>query len=294
MNVHHLELFYYVARHGGITAAVRRIPYGIQQPAVSKQIVQLEEFLGVTLFQRRPFKLTPAGEKLFRFVDPFFSNLESIATELQGGESHSLRIGASVIFLRDHMPELLQSLRKKFSNVRVTLREGHQTELENALLKEDIDLAITLIEKKSVAGIQAIPLLELPLVLLVEKNSKITKAEQLWRMDKIAEPLISLPAFEMLSKEFQRGLQKLHVDWFPGIEVSSLDLIEKYVGGGLGIGLSVEIPNLAFSPKVRAIPLPGFEPIVLGAMRGNRMTPLLQTLIEELKRRAQILRTKRA
>ena len=42
MNVHHLELFYYVARYGGIMPAVRNIPYGIQQPAVSGQVVQLE------------------------------------------------------------------------------------------------------------------------------------------------------------------------------------------------------------------------------------------------------------
>ena len=290
MNVHHLELFYYVAKHGGITAAVRRIPYGIQQPAVSKQIVQLEEFLGATLFQRRPFKLSPAGEKLFRFVDPFFSNLESVASELQGGETRSIQIGASVIVLRDHMPELLQSLRKKFSSLKVSLREGHQPELENWLLKEEIDLAITLIEKKSIAGIHAVPLLELPLVLLVEKGSKITSADQLWRQDKINEPLIALPAFELLCKNFQRELAKLKVDWFPSIEVSSLDLIEKYVAAGLGIGLSVSIPKLDFSPKIRAIPLPGFEPIILGAMRGNKMTPLLQAFIEELKRRANDLR----
>src|SRR5690242_9532767 len=65
MNIHHLELFYYVARHGGITEAVRNIPYGIQQPAVSGQVGQLEEYLGVVLFQRRPFSLTPAGQKLY-------------------------------------------------------------------------------------------------------------------------------------------------------------------------------------------------------------------------------------
>ncbi len=59
MNVHHLELFYFVAKHGGIMPAVRNIPYGIQQPAVSAPVAQLEEFLGVTLFPRRPFALTP-------------------------------------------------------------------------------------------------------------------------------------------------------------------------------------------------------------------------------------------
>jgi len=40
MNIHHLELFYYVAKHGGIAAAVRKMPYGIQQPAVSGQIAR--------------------------------------------------------------------------------------------------------------------------------------------------------------------------------------------------------------------------------------------------------------
>src|SRR5277367_1311465 len=101
MNVHHLELFYFVARHGGIMGAVRNIPYGIQQPAVSSQISQLEEHLGVTLFQRRPFNLTPAGEKLYEFIQPFFSNLDKISDELQGGHSWLIRIGASTIVLRD-------------------------------------------------------------------------------------------------------------------------------------------------------------------------------------------------
>src|SRR5712672_1311138 len=68
MNIHHLELFYYVARHGGISEAVRNIPYGIQQPAMSGQVIQLEEFLGVTLFHRRPFALTPPGEDLYEFI----------------------------------------------------------------------------------------------------------------------------------------------------------------------------------------------------------------------------------
>ena len=99
MNVHHLELFYYVARHGGIMPAVRNIPYGIQQPAVSSQISQLEEFLGVTLFRRRPFALTEEGEKLFQFIQPFFANLDKMATEIQGGQARHIRIGAPTIVL---------------------------------------------------------------------------------------------------------------------------------------------------------------------------------------------------
>src|SRR6516162_7664927 len=130
MNIHHLELFYYVARFGGISEAVRNIPYGIQQPAVSGQVAQLEEYLGVTLFQRRPFALSPAGEKLYKFIHPFFSNLDAIASELQGGEPRHIRIGASTIVLRDHLPEFFQNVRKKYPHLKISLREGYQAEIE--------------------------------------------------------------------------------------------------------------------------------------------------------------------
>jgi DNA-binding transcriptional LysR family regulator len=169
MNVHHLELFYYVARHGGTMPAVRNIPYGIQQPAVSSQIAQLEEFLGVTLFHRRPFALTPPGEKLFEFIRPFFSNLEKVADELQGGQARHIRIGASTIVLREHLPELFRDVRKKFPGLKLSLREGYPAQFEEWLRKDEIDLAVTLIKKKTAPGIHSLALLELPLILLVEK-----------------------------------------------------------------------------------------------------------------------------
>ena len=289
MNIHHLELFYYVARYGGIMEAVRNIPYGIQQPAVSGQVAQLEEFLGVTLFQRRPFALAPEGERLFRFIQPFFSNLDAIATELQGGKARQIRIGASTIVLRDHLPELFQNVRKKYPDLKIALREAYHPELEALLEKDELDLAVTLIEKKSAQGIHSMALLELPLVLLVEKNSNITAPEQLWRRDKIEEPLICLPAAEAICKHFQQGLVKLGVDWFPSIEVSSVDLIETYVGNGFGIGLSILVPKASTSPKVRVLPLPDFAPVVLGALWRGKTTALLQVFLDEMQLRAKRL-----
>src|ERR1035437_511543 len=221
MNIHHLELFYYVARHGGITEAVRNIPYGIQQPAVSGQVAQLEEYLGVTLFQRRPFALTPAGEKLYDFVQPFFANLDAIASELQGGQARQIRIGASTIILRDHLPDVFQNVRQRFPNLKISLREGYPQEFEQLLQKEELDLAVTAIDKKPAPGLHSVALVELPLVLLVEKGSGIRPANQLWERDKTEEPLICLPPAEAICKNFQQGLTRLSVDWFPAMEVSS-------------------------------------------------------------------------
>jgi DNA-binding transcriptional LysR family regulator len=287
MNIHHLELFYYVARHGGITEAVRNIPYGIQQPAVSGQVAQLEEYLGVTLFQRRPFALTPAGEKLYHFVQPFFANLDLIASELQGGKARQIRIGATTIVLREHLPEVFQNVRKRFPNLKIALREGYPAEFESLLLKEELDLAVTAIEKKPAAGIHSVALVELPLMLLVEKNSRVTAADQLWQRDKIEEPLLCLPAAEVVSKNFQQGLARLGVDWFPSIEVSSLDLIETYVASGFGIGVSVQVPKAKLSPYVRVVPLPDFTPVVLGAMWRGKTSALLQAFLDEMQLRAK-------
>lgn len=290
MNIHHLELFYYTARHGGIAEAVRNMPYGIQQPAVSSQISQLEEHLGVTLFQRRPFALSPAGKKLFDFIEPFFSNLETIESELQGGPVPRLRLGAAAIVLRDYFPQIFQNLRKKFPGLKLTLREDYQAGLENLLRRGEIDLAVTPLENKAGAGIQSLPLVELPLVLLAPKESKITEAGQLWRRDKITETLICLPADEMVSRNFQQGLAKLGVDWFPGIETSALDLIATYVAGGFGLGVSVAIPQVEFPRQIRAILLPDFSPVVVGALWRGKPKPLLQACLDEFQSRARALK----
>jgi DNA-binding transcriptional LysR family regulator len=287
MNIHHLELFYYVARHGGITEAVRNIPYGIQQPAVSGQVAQLEEYLGVTLFQRRPFALTPAGEKVYHFIQPFFANLDALASELQGGKARQIRIGASTIVLREHLPEVFLNIRKRFPNLKISLREGYPAEFENLLLKEELDLAVTAIEKKPPPGLHSVSLVELPLVLLVEKASRVTAADQLWARDKIEDPLICLPSVEAICKNFQQGLARLGVDWFPGMEVSSIDLLETYVAGGFGIGVSVQAPKAPPSPHVRVVPLPNFAPVILGVLWRGKTSALLQAFLDEFQLRAK-------
>lgn len=289
MNVHHLELFYYVARHGGIMPAVRNIPYGIQQPAVSSQIAQLEEYLGATLFQRRPFALTAEGGKLFQFIQPFFANLDKIAADLQGGQARHIRIGASTIVLRDHLPEVFHTIQKKFPGLKLSLREGYPAQLEQLLEQDGVDLLFTIIEKKTLPGTQSLTLLELPLVLLTHKASGIRSTRELWQRDRIADPLICLPAAESICRKFQDELQKRGVDWFPAIEASSVDLIEAYVASGLGIGLSVKIPRKKLPADITALTLENFPPLLIGALWRGRTTPVIECFLNEAQRRVKQL-----
>jgi DNA-binding transcriptional LysR family regulator len=289
MNVHHLELFYFVARHGGIMPAVRNIPYGIQQPAVSAQVGQLEEFLGVTLFHRRPFELTAEGQKLYDFIKPFFSNLDRIAEEFQGGQTRHFRIGASTIILRDHLPKLLLGVQRRFPGLKVSLREGYPAQLEELLGRDEVDLVITLVDRKPPAGFQSEIMMELQPVLLLEKSSPLKSAEELWARDKIHDSLICLPARETLTKNFLAHLARLEVDWFPTVEASSVDLIETYVANGLGIGVGVAVPKRSLPPNVRCLPLAGFPPVLIGALWRGKKTALLEAFLDMARKRAQEL-----
>jgi len=289
MNVHHLELFYYVARHGGIAAAVRNIPYGIQQPAVSAQIASLEEALGAKLFQRRPFVLTAAGTELYSFIEPFFGNLDSVEKSIRATAEPQLRIAAPSVVLHDYMPDVLRRVRAKFPRFRLHLHEAARVEAKQLLAAQEIDFAITLIEPKSRSDPRMRTLIKLPLVLLAPKRSRITEARQLWEQDKIEETLISFPQADPVQAHFQRELQKRHVDWFCGIEVNSSRLIECYVAIGHGIGLGVAVPGCRPAAGIRVIPLPDFDPIQIGVVWSGKLSPIAERFLAEVEAEAKAL-----
>lgn len=289
MNIHHLELFYYVARHGGIAEAVRNMPYGIQQPAVSAQILQLEDSLGVSLFQRRPFCLTSPGDKLYRFIQPFFQNVETVADEIRGGAADCVRIGASDIILRDHLPDIIQRIREQFPSTRLILRSGYQPELLQWMQKQELDIALTLLDKNIPGGFQSMPIIRLPLVLMVNRKSKLKNLEELWSQKRITEPLLCLPPNEMICRTFQEGLRSRGVEWKPSMELSSLELIEAYVENEYGFGVGLELPERKFSRRVRVFPLEGFPQADFGLIWKGKPTPFLNALMHEAQRRAHLL-----
>ena len=75
-------------------------------------------------------------------------NIEIIGEKLRQNRSPQLRIAAPSIVLHDYVPELLQKLRTKFPEFRLYLHEAARAEAERLLLARDVDLAITLVEKK--------------------------------------------------------------------------------------------------------------------------------------------------
>ena len=287
MNSHHLELFYYVALYGGISAAVRKMPYGIQQPAVSGQILQLEKDLGLKLFERRPFALSAAGRELFAFVEPFFGRLREMPRRLRAEEDARLRLAAPATVLRDHLPALLREHKQHYPSVSLQLHDANHAKAETLLRKHEIDLAITELEGKPAAGLCSATLFTLRPILIVPDSLGIARAADLWRGGTPSETLISLPADEVIAKQFQSRLRQLRVNWRIGVQVSAIDLIPIYVSLGFGVGVSVAAPGATFAPDLKTLPLPTFPPLVIAALWQKTLSAPNTAFLDAIKRRAR-------
>ena len=284
MNIHHLELFYHVARCRGVSAAARQMPYGIQQPAISAQILQLENSLGRTLFHRRPFALTAEGESLYTFIEPFFAKLPALAERLRGGADHSLRISCPEIVQRDYLPALLGAVQARAPGFHFTLECGRIEEIEANLRSGKIDLGLATSAGPKNNDIRHHELLRIPLVLLVRDTGGPATAEEILGLDRIDLPLVTLPRGEPMVIAFQQELQRRKIEWFPMLEIASLDLVARFVAEGYGAGLVLDMPGAIRPSGVRALPLAGFPDIGFHALTTGNRSPMVELFIAEAER----------
>jgi DNA-binding transcriptional LysR family regulator len=232
------------------------------------------------LFQRRPFELTKQGRELFRFIAPFFEGLADMDTQLRGGRVVRLRIGAPEAVQHNYLPTLLRALRKGVPSIAFTLLTGSQDFFEEKLLSQELDIVFTTIHAKPQSGIKHREYLRLPLALLVSERSPIKSADQLWKRDRIEEPLLSMGPKEPIASTFQEELRRRKIEWYPSLELASLDLVCRYVAEGFGIGLTV-IQKDAGPPKgTRHVPLTGFPDVPFVAMWTGKNNPLLELIFE--------------
>jgi LysR family transcriptional regulator, benzoate and cis,cis-muconate-responsive activator of ben and cat genes len=126
-ELRHLVYFHEVARQLHFRRAAEALV--IAQPALSRQIAQLEAALGVPLFvrTRRKVELTAAGRALAQRVEPLLRTLTSVAAELRAlaqGESGHVRIAFTGLAMATVLPEILREFHRKFPGIRLELNES--------------------------------------------------------------------------------------------------------------------------------------------------------------------------
>lgn len=147
---------------------------GITQPALSKQILNLESELGLKLFDRNhiPLTLTPAGEYFIQKAKDILSaedQLQRALEQFKSGENGRLTIGITPFRSLYLMPEIVRQIRQRYPGVQVVLHEANTAQLRKDALEGKFDFAvINLPVDESVLDV--IPLQPDKLVLAVPNN----------------------------------------------------------------------------------------------------------------------------
>jgi len=144
MNFLTLQYFTVVAEELNITKAAERL--FISQQSLSKQIIRLEEDLGVKLFYRTPsFTLTFAGKRCLHTTRKILDakrQLQREMNDINNRQIGELRLGISHTRGRVLLPKVLPEFTRRNPQIDVTVKEGNSKELEQWLLHGHIDLLI--------------------------------------------------------------------------------------------------------------------------------------------------------
>jgi len=145
MDLRELRVFVEVVKQGGFSAATRVL--FSTQSTVSKAIKQLEDEVGVQLFDRvgRKVKLTVAGDLVYRHAIALLSereNLQNDLADLNGLRRGRIRLGLSRLGSANLFTSLVVQFRKRYPGVEIELVERGVLHLQEALREGDLDLAI--------------------------------------------------------------------------------------------------------------------------------------------------------
>lgn len=146
MDIRVLRYFIEIVREGNISSAAHRLH--ISQPALSRQIMELETTLGVTLFERgrRQIKLTQEGYYLYERAQEITALVDKTTYHLQANTviSGTLDIGAGESSALMPMMDVLAQILRDYPEVRVNLTSGDSTEIRRRINQGSLEFGVVM------------------------------------------------------------------------------------------------------------------------------------------------------
>jgi LysR family transcriptional regulator, low CO2-responsive transcriptional regulator len=238
LTLRQLKVFESAARHLNFTRAAEEL--FLTQPAVSMQVKQLEESLGVALFEQlgKRVHLTEAGQEVLtyaRTVTQQLDELESVLNSLKGLSGGKLRISVATT-ANYFIPTLLGTFSRRYPEVTVSLDVTNREILLQQLSENTVDLVI-MGQPPAEADVEAESFMENPLVIVAPPEHPLAGEKKI--------PLKRLQDEIFLVREPGSGTRSAMERFFAereihlktGMEVGSNEAIKQSVQAGLGLGL---------------------------------------------------------
>jgi len=239
MNLNHLAIFYAVAQESSVTLGAERLH--ISQPAVSKQLQELEKSLGTPLFDRLPrgVRLTEAGQLLAGYARRLFgleAEVETALAEMRGLERGRLSVGASMTIGGYLLPELLARFHQKYPGIELLLEIANTEEVQQRLLEGTVDVGLTegLLEHSE---LETVVFREDEIVVIVPPGHPLLSEGTITAARVCQEPFVVREEGSGTRAVVERAFAERGLAPRPAMLLGNIEAIKRAVTAGAGIAM---------------------------------------------------------
>jgi LysR family transcriptional activator of glutamate synthase operon len=252
MELRQLTYFMEVAKREHVTEAAAALH--VAQSAVSRQIFNLENELGVDLFIRegRRVKLTPIGRVFLERINHAMNALDDAKREVQeylDPEKGTIRVAFPISLAAYTLPTAISAFRKQKPEAKFQLKQGLYRELIDGVIKGDYNMAligpVPMEEKKIKRKI----LFTEEIVALLPVHHPLAESEVINLHDLKNDPFVLLPEGFVFRDIVIKACSE--IGFYPNIafEGDDIDALKGLVSAGLGVTLMPEVTLVDSTPR---------------------------------------------
>jgi DNA-binding transcriptional LysR family regulator len=251
LDLNLLRSFREVARERSFTAAAKAL--WLTQPAVSQQVKALETEVGERLFDRtgRDVRVTPAGEALLEAAERILTLADDAVRrirEVRTSDAGGVTLACSDTVALYLLPSVLSEFRRRFPKAEVTVRNHGSREILDLVLAGQADLGVVTAPAHLDAALDAAPLLDEALVLIVPPEHRFAAKAPSSLSDLDGEPAVLLAKPSATRAVLDRALRAAPARLVPTMESGNLEVVKAYVARGFGLAV---VPAMAVTDADR-------------------------------------------
>lgn len=290
MNSTQIKCFLALSETLNFTKAASRLY--LTQPALSRQIVTLEQELNTLLLIRdsKNVRLTPAGTLLANELGEIYTSLEALISRVQTvGMGYSGMLTVGVLegqWMGDTLTQLCRTFIQRYPNIDFRLQQGSFSLLRQQLTDGKIDAAITLeFDIRDMPGVVWKVLEEDSAVFAVSRSLRLAQKETVRIEDILQETIIAISPQDsraghdkLMNYLKKQGGPSQRILCAPNFSTLTL-----WVEAGLGVGIMNNSSALAKNTAVRLLPeVPLDDASNCVVWRQNSINPAVDLFVEML------------
>jgi DNA-binding transcriptional LysR family regulator len=291
LNLDQLHAFADVVALGSFSAAAAKL--NLSQPAVSQQVRQLEDRLGVKLIERvgKRAEPTAAGQALLAHIGGIDASVQSALDAVSGfseGPAGQVRIGTGATACIYLLPTALEQLQRAYPKLEIMVRTGNTVDIVRAIEDNQLDIGLVTMPCSG-RSLSITTVMTDPFVAIFAGDADIP--DVIHPRDLETQPLVLYERGGLTRTLVDDWLRDAGIVGHSIMELGSVEAIKELVGAGIGATILPEMGarpgRTQFPIKTRPLTPVLSRELALVMRRDKTLTPALREVRNSLMRTAQ-------